>query len=181
MLTDGPAGDAVELMVTNNTGLDVSMISLTASSDDGTGFFKLMDKEETIDGESGQVEAKLLHSYRHKFRRFATRYRSVKFTFDDDQSGFENLLADLWINHLRVDPEGTRYGGIGNLLGLGGADIEATVMFTDGTTLSGTFLADAKIDGKANLSLTPVPLPAPAFLLLAGVAGLGAMRRFKKV
>lgn len=54
----------------------------------------------------------------------------------------------------------------------------------EGTTITETFLTEENNSNSAGLyaeyTVTPVPLPAAGWLLLAGIGGLGALRRVRK-
>lgn len=186
LMTLSNTGDGVMFTADNNTGRDISMITLTLEAEDGNGFFGYRAAvNERIDGSDTQVDAELGGFYTFTNANGSQeRATTFKFTFDDGQASFDNFTSELWIQQLRVDTtnpdDSFQTGGIGDLIGIEGANILAEIMFADGSVATGSFLDDAGTTNKANVSIAPVPLPASALLLVAGVAGLGALRRFKR-
>lgn len=102
---------------------------------------------------------------------------------NSDNSAF-NLLTITALNNVfdrgNVLQFSAEVTGLGQNTGGNFADrfVEASVLLSDGTFGSGVFVTVQ--DGfSSQVDIAPVPLPASALLLLAGVGGLGAMR-FRK-
>ena len=97
-------------------------------------------------------------------------------------AGGTMTLSDLAFNGLAFsDPTAVGTNGNREWLALKGIDAASDWLLTGAVTFSGVPLTRQNSRWNATVKIadtpSPIPLPAPAFLLLAGLGGLAAMKR----
>lgn len=180
MGVDG-SGDTVSFMVTNNSSQAVRMLTLDVSQHSAAARLGSRFNMGKIDHLTGAPAGTTADFFQPIGNQSPQDYQVLKITFGGDGLGTgETVNFDTWVQFLRKL-------GRRDIDGLSdrGERLFGSVMFVNGTSGSGFFtdrdgIVPGSDTGKATLDVAPVPLPASAALMLAGLAGLGGLRARKK-